>query len=195
MTPQQSRSASILVWTHVRARRLAARARLALWRAEGARLHPDVHLLGRATMIGDARHLRIGSGSALNEGVHLELRDSIWIGADVHVSSNVQLHTGELVPGIVPRVHRSAPIVIEDHAWIAAGAIVGAGVRIGRGAVVGAGAVVLEDVGPMTFVAGVPAKLVRSLEGQGDLPPDIGGDEVGRRRFRRRNGRPAAAGR
>jgi acetyltransferase-like isoleucine patch superfamily enzyme len=154
-----------------------------------------VHLFGRVTSIGDARHLRIGPGSALNEGVHLELRDSIWIGADVHVSSNVQLHTGELVPGIVPRVHRSAPIVIEDHAWIAAGAIVGAGVRIGRGAVVGAGAVVLDDVGPMTFVAGVPAKLVRSLEGPGDLSPGIGGDEVGRRRFRRRNGRPASAGR
>jgi acetyltransferase-like isoleucine patch superfamily enzyme len=195
MTPQPSRPASILVWAHVRARRIAARARLALWRAEGARLHRDVHVFGRVTSIGDARHLRIGPGSALNEGVHLELRDSLWIGADVHVSSNVQLHTGELVPGIVPRVHRSAPIVIEDHAWIAAGAIVGAGVRIGRGAVVGAGAVVLDDVGPMTFVAGVPAKLVRSLEGPGDLSPDIGGDEVGRRRFRRRNGRPASADR
>jgi acetyltransferase-like isoleucine patch superfamily enzyme len=195
MTPQPFRSASILVWAHVRARRLAARARLALWRAEGARLHRDVHLFGRVTLIGDARYLRVGPGSALNEGVHLELRDSIWIGADVHVSSNVQLHTGELVPDIVPRVHRSAPIVIEDHAWIAAGAIVGAGVRIGRGSVVGAGAVVVDDVGPMTFVAGVPARLVRSLESSGDLPPDIGGDEVGRRRFRRGNGRPAAAGR
>jgi acetyltransferase-like isoleucine patch superfamily enzyme len=195
MTPQPSGSASIVVWAHVRARRLAARARLALWRAEGARLHRDVHLFGRATVIGDARHLRIGSGSALNEGVHLELRDTIWIGADVHLSSNVQLHTGELIPGVVPRVHRSAPIVIEDHAWIAAGAIVGAGVRIGRGAVVGAGAVVLDDIDPMTFVAGVPAKRVRSLEGPGDLPPGMGGDEVGRRRFRRRNGRPATAGR
>jgi acetyltransferase-like isoleucine patch superfamily enzyme len=179
-----------ILWAHKRARHLTSRARLALWRAEGAHLHRDVHLFGRVTLIGDARRLRVGAGSALNEGVHLELRDSIWIGADVHVSSNVQLHTGELVPDVVPRVHRSAPIVIEDHVWIAAGAIVGAGVRIGRGAVVGAGAVVLEDVEPMTFVAGVPARPVRSLDS--GLRSEVGPDEVTRRRFRRRNGRTNA---
>ena len=191
----EPRSPETLRRADERVRRIAARVRLALWRAEGAHIHRTAHLFGRVTLIGDPRHLTIGPGSALNEGVHLELRDEVWIGGDVHVSSMVQLHTGELVPEIVPRVHRSAPIVIEDHVWVAAGAIIAAGVRIGRGAVVGAGAVVLEDVAPMTFVAGIPATLVRSLESPGDLPPDVGGDEVSRRRFRRRNGPPAAADR
>jgi acetyltransferase-like isoleucine patch superfamily enzyme len=191
MSEEASRAVATVAGVHRRVRRLAARMQLALWRLEGARLHRDVHLFGRVTLIGDPRRLRIGPGSALNEGVHLEVRDSIWIGADVHLSASVQLHTGELVPEVLPRVHRSAPIVVEDHAWIAAGAIVGAGVRIGRGAVVGAGAVVLEDVAPMTFVAGVPAKLVRSL-GPRDVPPEAGGDEVARRRLRRRTGRTAA---
>ncbi|MFL5738474.1 MAG: acyltransferase [Actinomycetota bacterium] len=190
MSNDLSGTASILVRAHERALRLAACVRLALWRAEGARIHRDVHLFGRVTLIGNARQLRLGPRTSLNEGVHLELRDSIWIGADVHISSNVHLHTGELVPEVVPRIHRSAPIVIEDHVWIAAGAIVGAGVRIGRGAVVGAGAVVLNDVAPMSFVAGVPAKVLRSLA---EVRPGSGEDEVGRHRIRRRSGRPTAA--
>jgi len=56
-------------------------------------------------------------------------------------------------------------IVIEDGAWIGAGAIVLDGVRVGRGAVVGAGAVVTRDVPPRTLVAGVPARVVRRLPG------------------------------
>jgi acetyltransferase-like isoleucine patch superfamily enzyme len=148
---------------HERATHVAWRLRLALWRAEGARIHRTVRVFGRVTLIGSPRALRIGPGSTLNEGVYLNLRDQLWIGADVHISPYAQLQTGELISEIVPRIHRSAPIVIEDHAWIASGAIVGAGVRIGRGAVVAAGAVVLGDVPPAVLVAGAPARVVREL--------------------------------
>ena len=37
---------------------------------------------------------------------------------------------------------------------------------MGKGAVVGAGAVVSEDVPPHTVVAGIPAKVVKVIEGQ-----------------------------
>jgi acetyltransferase-like isoleucine patch superfamily enzyme len=57
-------------------------------------------------------------------------------------------------------------IVIEDDVWLGAGAIVTDGVRIGQGAVVAAGAVVAGDVPPHTVVAGVPAKVVRQIDGQ-----------------------------
>jgi acetyltransferase-like isoleucine patch superfamily enzyme len=62
-------------------------------------------------------------------------------------------------------------IVVEDNAWIGAGAIVCDGVRIGKGAVVGAGAVVVEDVPPHTVVAGVPAKVVKGIEKQAMSAP------------------------
>ena len=57
-------------------------------------------------------------------------------------------------------------IVIEDDVWLGAGAIVTDGVRVGQGAVVAAGAVVTQDVPPHTVVAGVPAKVVREIDGQ-----------------------------
>lgn len=49
-------------------------------------------------------------------------------------------------------------IVIEDDAWIGAGAIILPDIKVGTGAVVGAGAVVTKNVQPYTIVAGVPAK-------------------------------------
>ena len=54
-------------------------------------------------------------------------------------------------------------IVIEDGAWIGAGAIILDGVRVGRNAVVGAGAVVTRDVPAYILAAGNPARVVRDL--------------------------------
>jgi serine acetyltransferase len=53
--------------------------------------------------------------------------------------------------------------VVEDDAWIGAGAILTDGVRVGRGAVVAAGAVVTQDVPPHTVAGGVPARVLREI--------------------------------
>lgn len=55
-------------------------------------------------------------------------------------------------------------IVIEDDVWLGANVVVTDGVRIGRGAVVAAGAVVTKDVPPHTVVAGVPARVLKTIE-------------------------------
>jgi acetyltransferase-like isoleucine patch superfamily enzyme len=57
-------------------------------------------------------------------------------------------------------------ISIEDDVWIGSGAVVCDGVGIGRGAVVAAGAVVTSDVPEHTVVAGVPARIVRDIDGR-----------------------------
>jgi acetyltransferase-like isoleucine patch superfamily enzyme len=61
-------------------------------------------------------------------------------------------------------------IVIEDDVWLGAGAIVTDGVRIGKGAVVAAGAVVTNDVAPHTVVGGVPAKMIKTIDGSVNRP-------------------------
>ncbi|HID52295.1 MAG TPA: acyltransferase, partial [Anaerolineae bacterium] len=56
-------------------------------------------------------------------------------------------------------------IVIEDDVWLGAGAIITDGVRVGQGAVVAAGAVVTKDVAPYTVVGGVPARVIKEIDG------------------------------
>jgi acetyltransferase-like isoleucine patch superfamily enzyme len=58
-------------------------------------------------------------------------------------------------------------VTIGDGAWIQRNATVLA-CNVGAGAVVGTGAIVTKDVPPNTFVAGIPARVVRELPGSGD---------------------------
>lgn len=55
------------------------------------------------------------------------------------------------------------PIRIGRNVWIATAATILGGVSVGDNSVVGAEAVVTMDIPANSFVAGVPAKVVRSL--------------------------------
>lgn len=52
-------------------------------------------------------------------------------------------------------------VIIKDHVWVGANAVVLAGVVIGEHSVIAAGAVVTKNVEPYTIVAGVPAKFIK----------------------------------
>ena len=56
-------------------------------------------------------------------------------------------------------------IILEDDVWLATGAMVMAGVRIGKGTVVAAGSVVTKDLPAYVLAGGVPARVIRSLDG------------------------------
>ena len=85
----------------------------------------------------------------------------IRIGANSTVSQGAFLCTAshDITNPLNPLV--TSPIVIEDQAWVAAGAFVGMGVTIGQGAVVGARAAVFKSVEPWTVVGGNPAKFIK----------------------------------
>ncbi|MFA6417022.1 MAG: acyltransferase [Patescibacteria group bacterium] len=57
-----------------------------------------------------------------------------------------------------------APIVIKRGAWIGAGATILKGVTIGQNAVIAAGSLVTKNVDDNTIVAGIPAKLIKSIQ-------------------------------
>lgn len=59
-------------------------------------------------------------------------------------------------------VQRGA-VIIDDDAWIGAGAIILPGVTIGKKAIVGAGAIVTGDVAENAVVAGNPAKKMKTV--------------------------------
>ena len=139
------------------------RARLWRLRMAGSNVSRTVIVGGRFTVLGAYHNLYIGPHTTINEGCFFNCGDIIRIGSYVHLSPYVQLHTGYLGMSSLPRTHLYSPITVEDHVWIASMTTIGAGTTIGRNSVVGAGSVVLEDVPPNTFVAGVPARVIKRL--------------------------------
>lgn len=126
--------------------------------------HRRVHVHGDFTAVAP-HNIRIGTNVAINHGVFLLGHYGITIGNDVVLSARCMLVDGGLVlDGSAPTVdrdHSGAPIVLEDGAWIGAGAIILAGVTVGRNSVVGAGSVVTRDVPAGAVVAGNPARQIR----------------------------------
>jgi galactoside O-acetyltransferase len=55
------------------------------------------------------------------------------------------------------------PIVIEDNCWIGAHAVILPGVHLSRHTIVAAGAVVTKSSPPNCVVAGVPAKIIKTI--------------------------------
>ena len=112
--------------------------------------------------------ITIGARALIGEGCVLRGQGGIAIGDDVYLGPLVQILAVNHVFNDTTRPisHQGITaqgIVVEQGAWIGAGAILLDGVHIGRNAVVGAGAVVSRDVPAYTLVAGNPARVVRDL--------------------------------
>lgn len=108
-------------------------------------------------------NLEIGR-SCIGPNTIIYNKDKIIIGNDCVISQGAHLCTGSHDISSPRHSLITAPIIIKDHAWIAADAFIGPGVTIGEGAVVGARAAVFKDVEPWTVVGGNPAKFIKKRE-------------------------------
>jgi acetyltransferase-like isoleucine patch superfamily enzyme len=110
------------------------------------------------------RSIRLGKNVFINHACSFLDIGGITIEDDVQIGPRVNL-TSENHP-LDPSDRKTVlpkPILIKRNAWIGAAATVLPGVVIGENSIVAAGAVVSRDVPPNTVVAGVPAKVVKSL--------------------------------
>jgi len=137
---------------------------------EGARI-------GNGSVVGPYAHLRPGTvvGRDVEVGNYAEMKQvrvgdrtkvhhksylgDAWIGADVNIGAG----TITCNYGLDRRKHRTT---IGNGAYIGSDSMLVAPVRIGRGAITGAGAVVTKDVPPHSVAVGVPARVIRVLDGK-----------------------------
>lgn len=152
--------------------------RKALFRLLGARFGPGTKLKGGGYVHGGG--LVTGARCYINRGCYFDFTGSVTLGNDVVVGHGATFITaGHTLGG---RTRRAGPVVgrpirVGDGSWIGANAVIMPGVSVGEGAVVAAGAVVSKDVPADVVVAGVPARVIRGLEGQGGgQPPNQGKD-------------------
>lgn len=134
-----------------------------LLRLFGARIDATAIVYSSAKVYYPA-NLTMGAYACLASDVDCYNVAPVTIGANSTVSQGAYLCTAshDITDPLNPLVTK--PIVIEDQAWVAAGAFVGMGVTIGQGAVVGARAAVFKDVEPWTVVGGNPAKFIKRRE-------------------------------
>lgn len=101
-------------------------------------------------------HLSIGGG-------RLTIGDYVAIASGARILTGTNTPEGRSMSSAAPpeaQVIERSMVLIEDCAFVGAGATVLPGVTIGRYAVVGAGAVVTKDVPSYAIVAGVPARQI-----------------------------------
>jgi acetyltransferase-like isoleucine patch superfamily enzyme len=111
--------------------------------------------------------IRIGRRVFINQCCTIYDMGGVDIGDRVMIGPNVNIITaGHPVDPAQRRAYVEAkPIVIASNVWIATAATILGGVTVGENSVVAAGAVVTKDVPANSLVAGVPARVIRSLEG------------------------------
>lgn len=114
--------------------------------------------------------IKIGQDSLVGEYTVIRGQGGVEIGDRVYTSPFTQILAVNHVfddptRSFVEQGITAVGIVIEDDVWLGAGAIITDGVRIGKGAVVAAGAVVTKDVPAHTVVAGVPARVIKQIDG------------------------------
>ena len=121
--------------------------------------------------------IKIGKDSLVGEYSVIRGQGGVTIGDRVYTSPFTQIIAVNHVfddpdrPFIEQGITAEG-IVIEDDVWLGAGAIITDGVRVGKGAVVAAGSVVTKDVLPHTVVGGVPARLIKTIDGTATPKPD-----------------------
>ncbi|MCB6839478.1 2,3,4,5-tetrahydropyridine-2,6-dicarboxylate N-acetyltransferase [Weissella viridescens] len=99
----------------------------------------------------------IGEASMIDMGAVLGGR--ALVGKHSHIGANAVL-AGVVEPASAQPVH------VGDNVLVGAGAVIIEGVQVGDNAVVAAGAIVTDDVPANTVVAGVPAKVIKTLDDQ-----------------------------
>ena len=105
--------------------------------------------------------ISLGDNVVINRRCYLDGRIGLRIGNNVSVSPEVYIVSMEHDPNDPFFGTRGGTVVIEDHVWVGARAIIRPGLTIGEGAVIGAGAVVTRDISPYRIAVGVPAREIK----------------------------------
>jgi acetyltransferase-like isoleucine patch superfamily enzyme len=139
---------------------------------EHALLEPGVWLTAQAPA-----RIRIGAGTTLNLGVQVAAVELVEIGAHCMLANgcfvtdaNHRFDDPEL-PVPWQGFTSKGPTRLGDNVWCGANVVVTSGVSIGHRSVIGANSVVTADVPPYAIAAGVPARVIRTVDYPGATTP------------------------
>ena len=117
--------------------------------------------------VGD--HVYIGFNTYLGQG-EIELKDEVLIGNFVSITASNHLRKGF---SFRFGGYEAKQISVGVGTWIAAHSSITAGVTIGDGCLIAAGSVVTKSFGDRGVIGGIPAKEIKTIEGDYLLNKDL----------------------
>ena len=129
----------------------------------------------RLEVIKSSPHIRpllyIGNDVQINDRCHIAVAQSIEIGNNVLIASNVfitdhdhgSFDESNLKVAPKERALVCKPVIIGDNVWIGQNCVILKGVTIGNNCVIAAGSVVTKSTPPNSLVAGLPAKVIKRI--------------------------------
>lgn len=104
----------------------------------------------------------IGDGCGFS-GTVIGCETRVTLGNRVRCGANTVITDNDWHPED-PRRGPSRPVTIEDDVWLGLNVTVLKGVTIGSRSIIGTGSVVTTSIPPNVVAAGIPAKVIRSLD-------------------------------
>lgn len=142
---------------------------------QNSRIEGELFVSSHAGQISIGDWCFVGPGTRVWSALEIKIKNRVLIAHNVNVFDSLTHPLNPILrhkqfAEILTRGHPKEieqgerPVVIENDAWIGAGAMIMRGVRIGERSIVGAGAIVTRDVPDDVIVVGNPARVVRNLK-------------------------------
>ena len=112
------------------------------------------------------KNITVGKNVFINDCCHFQDHGGVTIGDGCQIGHGVVFATlNHGTAAASRRMMHPAPIVLGKNVWVGSNATILQGVTIGDNAIVAAGAVVTEDVPANMIAGGVPARMIRMIDG------------------------------